>query len=337
MTQSERPITLLTESPPLVMANSRQTIERFPFPFTRDQFGYSVNVRPAAQGSPGSFDEFLFDIDETYQVETAERERILSLDHARRYIAFPHMIDAQWDFLELGMTSLAADYPQSFELTRNGDQWHWRNRLLNLEHSFTFGDATTLPQEPLEYLGRQMQGDFCLLDQRDNDLYLDAGLVTFPADWSLAFNIGMTFEHWHGPVPLAHEAGIFNRAKRFIMNLQPDDPWLRLNWSITINRRLDTSPEISHLWGPDRSTVTIKNAGSIVHLRVEVQTLTRLSRSHAVLFTIRTYLISLDDLATHPEWAERFRRVLLSLPDEIIEYKGLTRFRDTIINWLGSR
>ena len=84
------------------------------------------------------------------------------------------------------------------------------------------------------------------------------------------------------------------------MNLEVDQPWQRFNWTFTVGPRLDTAPEIYHLWGPDKPTVTAENAGEKVHLRVEVQVLARLPRSHGVLFSIRTYLIRLDELATNP-------------------------------------
>ena len=328
-------MTVLLESRPLpALKNSLEAIRRFPFPFSTDSYGYSVNLVPARQGKPGAFDAHLFDIDEHYHTEVEERRRILAEDGARRYLTLPHMMDAQWDFLEMGMTHLADAYPEHFTLTRNGNFWQWTNHLLPSDQTFTFGDPSTLPQEPLEWMGRQMQGDFCLLDQREGDLYLDAGLVTFPADWSLAFDLGMTFEEWHGPVPLAHPAGVFTRAKKFLMNLETDQPWQRLNWTFTVEPRLDTAPEIYHLWGPDKAGVTAENAGEKVHLRVEVQVLARLPRSHGVLFSIRTYLIRLDELAQNPDWARRLRRVLLSLPPEITDYKGLAQIGPAVIAWL---
>ncbi len=328
-------MSVILESKPLPnLRNSPEAIQRFPFPFAGDSYMYSVNLVQAGQGAPGAFDEHLFDIDEHYRTEMEERRRILAEDYERRCLTLPHMMDAQWDFLEMGMTHLAADYPQHFTLTQDGDRWHWENRLLGLTQEFTFGAPDTLPMEPLEYIGRQMQGDFCLLDQREDDLYLDAGLVTFPADWSIAFDLGMTFEEWHGPVPLAHDRGVFTRAKKFLMNLQVDHPWQRFNWTTTVKPRLDTAPEVYHLWGGDRSLVTAENAGELVHLRVEVQVLARLPRSHGVLFSIRTYMIRLDELATVPERARRFRRVLLSLPPEITDYKGLSGTRDAMIDWL---
>ena len=80
--------------------------------------------------------------------------------------------------------------------------------------------------------------------------------------------------------------------------------------------------------------MTPENVGEKMHLRVELQSLWRLPRSNAILFVIRCYLISLDELVTVPKWARRLPRVLKSLPPEIIDYKGLTRNRPIMIDWL---
>jgi hypothetical protein len=106
---------------------------------------------------------------------------------------------------------------------------------------------------------------------------------------------------------------------------------------MTINPRMDTSPEQYPHWGPDRTTITPENVGRRVHLRVELQSLFRLPRSNAILFGIRCYLISLEELATIPKWSRRLHRVLQTLPPELVEYKGLSRFRDTAIAWLAQR
>ncbi len=176
--------------------------------------------------------------------------------------------------------------------------------------------------------------NFSLQDQRDNQLWMDAGIITTQADWSLDFDVGMNFTEWHGPVPLAHQARVFERALKFLLNLQNGHPVRRLNWTMTINPRLDTSPEHYDKWGTDRTTVTPENVGDKVHLRVELQGLWRLPRSNAILFSIRCYLIKMQELVTVPKWARRFPRVLKSLPPEIVDYKGLTRYRDTTIAWL---
>lgn len=313
--------------------NSPAAVRRFPFPFADDSYLYSVNIEPHTAGAAGSAYEFAFDIDEHYVAECEDR-RLTLLQDPERYIALPHMMDAQWDFLELIMESLSRDYPVHFTLQRHGAHWTWSNRPLQIHDSFVFGDASTLPREPFDYISRQAQGDFVLLDQRDGDLWADAGMVTSQADWSLAFDAGMSFKQWHGPVPMAHEMGIFDRALRYLLALRQGHPVRRLNWTMTVHPRLDTAPESYPLWGPDRTLVTLDNAGRLVHLRVELQGLFRLPRSNAVLFSIRCYLASLDDIATYPRWGKRLHRVLRSLPQPLVEYKGLSRYRDTVVSWL---
>lgn len=313
--------------------NSPAAIRRFPFPFHEDSYMYSVNMEPHVKGAPGSAFESLIDVDEHYISEMNDRAKVLKEDPLRCQ-ALPHMMTSQWDTLELLMEQQAAGYPEHFSLTKDGDNWHWINRPLGIDQKFVFGDVSTLPYEPMEYITRQAQGDFCIVDQRDNNLWMDAGIATTQADWSLDFDIGMNFMEWHGPVPLAHQLGVFERALKFLLNLQQGKPVRRLNWTMTINPRLDTSPENYPKWGPDRTTVTPENVGNKVHLRCELQSLWRLPRSNAILFVIRCYLIKMEELVTVPKWGRRFHRVLRDLPPELADYKGLTRYRPTTVEWL---
>ena len=313
--------------------NSPAAIARFPFPFPEDQYRYSVNTEPHPGGAPGSAYQHAFDVDEHYEAECQERSLVLSQD-SQRYVALPHMMTAQWDVLELIMESFSRDYPALFTLERDGDHWIWTNRPLGRQHSFIFGNAATLVCQPLEYITRQAQGDFVVLDQRDGDLYADAGMVTGPADWSMTFDAGMTFKEWHAPVPLAHEAGVFDRALKLLLTLRQGAPIRRLNWTCTIHPRLDSSPEQFDEWRMDRTRLTPETIGRDLHLRVELQALFRLPRSNGILFSIRTYLISFGDLVSNPSWAKRMHSVLLSLPVQLSDYKGLSRYREMAIQWL---
>ena len=309
------------------MSNSPEAIKNFPFPFNSDSYMYSVNIQPVTE-------EALFDVDEHYDAEIDERDKILIESKSARYFALPHMKMAQWDALEIIMQDLANYYPESFTLTSEGERWKWENKKLNLKHTFTFLDETTLPCEPFEYISRQVQEDIILLDRREDDLFLDAGILTFPASWSLDFDAGMRFEEFHGPVPRAHEMGVFKKAKAFLMRVEIGKPWTRLNWTMTVNRRLDTSLDTYAEWGSDRNTVTLDNCGDKVHLRVEVQRFVRLPRSNGLMFPIHTYMISLNELATNPVWTKRLSKVLKNLPPDLVEYKGLSAYHDTVLTWL---
>ncbi len=314
--------------------NSPEAIARFPFPFPEDEYRYSVNIEPHTNpGVKGSAYEHFLDIDEHYLSEMAERDIVLQ-ENPARCLAMDHMDLACWDFIERAMDCLATDYSEHFSLSKDGDNWHWENKLLGIKDDFVFGDSSTLPMPPMEYMGRQVQGDIAILDQRDNDLFMDAGIITCPADWSLAFDAGMSFSEWHGPVPMAHEAGIFERALKYLTAIPVGKPVRRLNWTLTINARMDTSPETYPSWGKDRTTITPDNIAEKVHLRVEVQVMDRMPRSNALLFSIRTYLISLEDLVTNPAWAKRMHRTMKTLPEALIDYKGLSRYHPLLVEYL---
>ena len=313
--------------------NSPKAIRRFPFPFHEDGYMYSVNLEPHVPGPKGSVFEHTFDVDEHYVAEMRDRALVLAEDPLRCQ-SLPHMTLAGWDLLELIMTSKARDYPHWFELHKQGDKWHWINKPLEIEQKFTFGDETTLPYGPMEYITRQTQGDFSLQDHRDDNLWMDAGMITTQADWSLDFDVGMSFHEWHAPVPLAHEKGIFDRALKFLLNLQLGAPVRRFNWTMTVDPLLDTSPETYPQWGPTRASLTPETIGKRMHLRVELQTLIRLPRSNAIAFPIRCYLIKFDELVTVPKWGRRLHRVIRDLPEELAVYKGFARNRPMMLDYL---
>jgi len=313
--------------------NSDAAILRFPFPFAADKFMYSVNLQPHTRKPAIPVFAAMFDIDEHYRAECADRAATLAADPSRCQV-LPQMAQAEWDTLALLMENLALDYPENFALAKAGDNWRWTNRLLGLEQDFTFGDPSTLPCPPFEYITRQVQGDFTLQEQRSDNLYLAGGMLTAPADWSLHFNLGMSFHQWHSPVPVAPGLGVFDKALAALLRLQPGRPARRLNWSLTVNPRLDTAPETYPFWRPAKAKVTPENIGHVMCLRVELQTLTRLAPSQAILFGIRTYLIRFEELARVPKWGKRLHRVLRDLHPEITQYKGMLRYRQTILDYL---
>ncbi|WP_206061176.1 heme-dependent oxidative N-demethylase family protein [Nonomuraea basaltis] len=323
-------------------AETADQITRFPFPFPADTYRYSTNVEPARRfvtTAAGAWGDRIIEVDRHYRAELSERDRVLAADPTRCTV-LPHMRPAAWDALLMVLGELAADHPDVMELSdEGGGRLRWRNDLLGVEQSFTVGDDDSIPGGPLRFAGTQAQEDLVLLDQREGALWADAGLVTFAADWSLAFDVGMPFLEVHGPVPRVHANGVITRAQQFLMRLGTGQEYRRTNWTMTVDRRLDTSTETYPEWGRDRRLVTAGDPGELgdrLHLRVEVQHLIRLAPSGAILFLIRTYLLSLADLATVPEWRRRFAAVLAELPDDLVDYKGLTRFRSATIRWLRS-
>jgi dimethylamine monooxygenase subunit A len=313
----------------------------FPFPFADDRYRYSTNIEPARTPvftPAGQWGGAVLDIDTEYRTELRERAAILAADPTRGTV-LPHMRGAAWDTMLTLMRELAVTYPDTIRLTREGDRWAWENRILGLRADFVYGDDATLPSEPLHYIASQVQEDIVLLDQRDGALYGDAGVVTFAADWSFGFDVGMSFLEIHGPVPRIRQERVIVRAHEFLKRLQPHQPYRRTNWTMTIGRRLDVSTERYYEWGPDRET--IKHVDDVafarlVHLRVEVQHLIRLPESGAILFLIRTYMLPLEKLATVETWRRRAAAVLAELPADTADYKGIIKYKDRAASWLAA-
>ena len=315
--------------------NSDAAVLRFPFPFGEDTYRYSVNIEPHVKAGPSPAFEHAFDVDEHYVAEC--RERAIVLDHESETVSGAAAHDARaMGHARTSDGEPVHGLPRAFQPDAGRDRMALDQPSPEPRPTLRLGDASTLPCEPFEYITRQAQGDFTLQDQRDNNLYVDGGMVTTQADWSLEFDIGMSFHEWHGPVPLAHEIGVFDRALQYLLRLQYGHPVRRLNWTMTINPRLDTSPENYPDWGPDRTTLTAENIAGKLHLRVELQTLFRLPRSNAILFGIRCYLISLQDIERVKKWHKRLHRVLATLPPELVEYKGLIRFYDLLVSRLAA-
>jgi dimethylamine monooxygenase subunit A len=308
----------------------KNSLDSFPYPFTGDTYRYSNNSHPLK--IPNSIE-----ITKTYSEEIKLKRHLLKQYPERCFQSLVHSKKAQWEILELLIDHLVTHYPNNFALNKIDTSWTFENKILNEKYQFTFGDDATLSHEPLDFIGRHVQEDIILMGQRDGNLYLDAGQLCFPANWSLAFDLGMTYKEIHRPIPGFKEEGLDERILKFLLRLEVGNPWARKNWSIMAGDRLDTSLETFDQWGKDRKQVTKDNAGEFVHLRVEVQKLFRLSRSNGVLFTIHTHLLALEELALKRDWLEQFYKILLELPTHIVDYKGLSLFRDAVIAYLKER
>jgi dimethylamine monooxygenase subunit A len=302
-------------------------IDRFPFPFKGDSYRYSNNSE--ALDPP-----FLLVITPEYFEEIKLKRQILHNKKKQAYQSFAHSLEAQWEILEMTINEMTSLYPNYFHVEKNESHWTFFNYLLEEEQSFIFGDSSSLPFEPLDFIGRHIQEDLVYIAQRDGDLYMDAGQLCFPANWSIAFNLGMTYTEFHSPVPHFSDSGLAEKVRNFLLRMEAGKPWTRLNWTLTVEPILDTFPETFDEWGVKKDKVTSKNAGELIHLRTEDQRLFRLPRSNGILFSIHTHLISLEELSKNEEWFIRFYKVLNDLPDYIAQYKGFISYKDKIIHYL---
>jgi hypothetical protein len=108
----------------------------------------------------------------------------------------------------------------------------------------------------------------------------------------------------------------------------------RANWAVRATDALDLSPRVRP---PDGSDVTPETAGAALVVRVERQTLTRLPRSSAVLFTIHTRSRPREEAVADAAAAARLLGTIRSMPGELTAYKGLTPFLEPLCAYLERR
>ena len=307
---------------------SNQDQTSFPYPFGESEvYRYSNNATPL--NIPNSIE-----VTESYLAEISLKRDLLSNHPERCYQSSPHTLDAQWEIVDLIIHNLVNYYPDQFTLAKNEGQWVFTNVLRKESHSFTFGDSATLKEEPLDFIGRHVQEDLLIMMQRDGNLYLDAGQLCFPANWSLYFDAGMSFKEIHAPIPGFSSDQLDDRIQQFLMRIEAGSPWWRKNWSLMAGNRLDTSLETFSEWGQARKQVTKENAGELVHFRVEVQKLFRLPKSNGILFTIHSHMLPLENFIQSTSWLTQFYSILQELPDFIADYKGISLYRQQVLEYL---
>ena len=179
---------------------------------------------------------------------------------------------------------------------------------------------------PLEKAARLVQEDLVIMMRDDDGWRLAAGCVCFPSSWILAEKFGRPLQQIHAPVP-QFGPGSKNAAmiNRIFDKLRIEIPVRRMNWSIYPDDAL------FHGFGRIGQSNT-----AIDHpfMRVEVQTLHKMPRTGAILFTIRVHVDPFALLENHSDrkrLARGMAESLAVLDEAQCRYKGLAQARGQLV------
>lgn len=226
-------------------------------------------------------------------------------------------VDASRDEeLVLKQQLLASAYDVVVATTPDGDEGS--SELLDEVRGFLGAQHPALPLSasslghPIVEAARLVQEDLCVL-VRSDAWRLHAACVCFPSRWNLATKIGTTLDEIHGPVPIYDEQ-LGGPTNAFFDRLRPERAFWRLNWTLI------DSPSLHQPVGARQSP-----HGDLAQwfFRVERQTVRRLPKSDAVIFTIRTYVASAKELCEgDPDFGPTLLLNLDTAPTPIQQYKG---------------
>jgi len=179
-------------------------------------------------------------------------------------------------------------------------------------------------RHPLDTAGRLVQEDLALLRTRDDGTtILTGGSVCFPSGWFLQEKLGKPLTDIHQPIP-QYEQELAHRVDTYFARITPDRPGWRRNWFVYDNPAL-FQPEDPVATDPARRRFFIRS---------ERQTMRRLPRTGALVFTIRTQQCTLSALAERPDVAAQMATYFRSAPPTALATKGVGRYAVDLLNEL---
>ena len=173
---------------------------------------------------------------------------------------------------------------------------------------------------PLVEASLLVPDDLCIMERFDDEWRLSGAVVAFPSRWYLAAKMGRSLDEIHDVVP-GYETQLASPVNAFFNRMTPERSVWRLNWSLVDSPELFLPP--SHRRPPDDVEEWF--------FRVERQTLRVLPQTGAIVFSIRTYVRSLEELLSRS--ADYGTSLLLALdtaPLETLEYKGWVGVADRL-------
>lgn len=158
------------------------------------------------------------------------------------------------------------------------------------------GDAVMRPDgvvvsldisHPLQTLSQLVQEDFCILQKQGDEHVLTGALLCFPASWTLAEKFLQPLTLIHVPVD-SYDGDMAKRVQRMFDMVRPDQPLWRANALFYIDPTL---------YQPRRGDdARVKSGTRTPFIRSERQTILRLAKSDALVFSIHTYLVLRENL-----------------------------------------
>ncbi|KAK3320144.1 hypothetical protein B0T19DRAFT_493264 [Cercophora scortea] len=238
---------------------------------------------------------------------------------------------------------LPARYPSMFEIETT-DKIHGTSRFINKVTGLK-SPLSLVPEDPvaaLKIIAQTVEDDMFLLQQQENT---DTGpgehksiafICCHPAGFDPSEKLGKGLKTIHTPVPAYEKIG--PSMERYFSRVEAGKSVKRVNWSVQTHTRL-FAPSGNHVYAGE----TVKELESVdietARLRVELQTLTRLPKTRALVFSFKTYLYPLADIKAEglgPQLADAIEGLKAGNAPDMWVYKGGGRWGRAVCELLRS-
>lgn len=250
------------------------------------------------------------------------------------HATYPEARDAAFELLDEFWQFLPNRYPSLFRQLETGLE----NLLTGERFVFRHVDRDEIKEDPMVMAAMMVQDDLALMvEAADGVYYLKAGAIILPGFWRFKDKVGLPLHaiHTEGDVP-QYEEKLHSGMSKFFTRLTCDKPVVRNNYFIQTDGDLGWSSSIgdenAHVvgWYTAKPAVTPEQ----LYFRSERQSLRRLPKTGAVVFTIRTYFVPITEIAEEPHVPRRLLNAIHSWTDDVREYRGFEKFKDVILPYL---
>ncbi len=207
--------------------------------------------------------------DDAFAAQMAERDRLIRDIPQRVHADAGASVSAKDDVLE-----------QVMGIVSKRDGYNVGNSAVTRPDRVT----VDLAGDPLLVAARLIQEDLCLHEKLGDEHVLTAGVMCFPASWTLSEKIGRPLVAIHGPVD-SYNGDVAKRVQRLFDGIQIGKPLWRHNALRYVE------PDLFHPRSEDAPRDHSLDAETGAYIRSEHQALVRMPRSGAVLFAIHTYIV----------------------------------------------
>ncbi|KAM0202060.1 hypothetical protein ACHAQI_010993 [Fusarium lateritium] len=265
-----------------------------------------------------------------HDLKVSELEK--DIDAHVQYVDNAVTRDACFEVLEELTAYLTARYPKIFQLSDG--------ILRNTLTDEAFNYPASNPKEAMATAAKLVQDDLVIMvEEEDGEYHLDAGAVCLPGFWRLSERFRMSLDTLHIEAKVPHyRAKLQKSMNRFFKGMLPEKAVVRNNFFI----QLDDGLHWSHRMGDQSSNEvasweSANNKGLAIedlYFRSERQSLRRLPRSKALLFTIRTYFEPITAIAQEPHVPGRLAEAIDNWDDEHATYKGKHNWAGILLPYL---
>lgn len=292
-------------------------------------------------------------IEDTYLDRIEEKTKIITNSHpkypsdrdlaASTVFTSPIGEPAIREFYDVVVQYMCDKYPMYFQ--KSTDKALIHNAITN-EDIPSSSDGVDV-QRLLFNLVRTIEEDFIIMmpdpslddPEFENEYYFKGGVFAFAAGFDPIDKFNKPLTSIHDPIP-GYKSKLRLSMNRYFNKLATGTFVGRANFSVQTHDKfyVDDENKGYHLTDEElKKAIPFESLdfNKQVFYRSERQMLTRLPKSGAIVFTIRTYLHPFSDFKNQPEEVtQRFIGALLKFPEDMSKYKGLIRVSPAAVQYL---